>query len=290
MTKTLLMALVGLCAASAAQAVVVPQPADSDSRVRVIQYDRNQVIRINVAKGAATHIVLDENEKILMAAPGYGADCKKDDQDWCVYAEKGDSDIWVKPKSGATEPNNLELKTSKRNYSFLFEVVSLTDKDNKKKLPDTRMFRVTMEYPDDAKKASVAETAKATVAERLAVPAKPKNWNYTYQALKGSSDIAPTMAFDDGRFTYLKFPSNRQKPQIFSVAEDGSESLVERHWSESDESGQKDMVVLHRVYRKLVLRMDSAVVGIWNESYDPDGVAPVDGVSVDGVKRVLKGK
>jgi len=37
-----------------------------------------------------------------------------------------------------------------------------------------------------------------------------------------------------------------------------------------------------------MLRAGSAVVGIWNEAFDPDGVPPDGGTTVPGVRRALK--
>jgi type IV secretion system protein VirB9 len=38
----------------------------------------------------------------------------------------------------------------------------------------------------------------------------------------------------------------------------------------------------------LMLRAGSAVVGVWNEAFDPDGVPPSHGTTVSGVQRDLK--
>jgi type IV secretion system protein VirB9 len=37
-----------------------------------------------------------------------------------------------------------------------------------------------------------------------------------------------------------------------------------------------------------MLRAGSAVVGIWNDAFDLDGVPPTDGTTAPGVQRVLK--
>ena len=88
---------------------VLPSPMKSDSRIRQIVYDPDQVITINIIKGVGTHIVLAKDESIKIAAPGFGADCNKPESDWCIVANTGDNHIFVKAKSGAVEPNNLEL-------------------------------------------------------------------------------------------------------------------------------------------------------------------------------------
>jgi type IV secretion system protein VirB9 len=46
--------------------------------------------------------------------------------------------------------------------------------------------------------------------------------------------------------------------------------------------------VVDRVSRRLMLRAGSAVVGVWNEAFDLDGVPAQGATTVPGVQRVLK--
>jgi type IV secretion system protein VirB9 len=108
-----------------------------------------------------------------------------------------------------------------------------------------------------------------------------KNTQYSIAEGDGSQDIAPTLVFDDGRFTYLRFPGNREVPAVFHVLGDGSETLVNARMED-------DLLVVDRVSRRLMLRAGWAVVGLWNEVFDLDGKPPGDGTTVPGVRRVLK--
>jgi type IV secretion system protein VirB9 len=107
------------------------------------------------------------------------------------------------------------------------------------------------------------------------------NTNYSIAEGTGSQDIVPTLIFDDGRFTYLRFPGNREVPAVFHVLGDGSETLVNARMED-------DLLVVDRVSRRLMLRAGSAVVGVWNEAFDLDGAPPGGGTTVPGVQRVLK--
>ena len=49
-----------------------------------------------------------------------------------------------------------------------------------------------------------------------------------------------------------------------------------------------DLLVVDRVGRRLMLRAGSAVVGVWNEAFDLDGLPPIGGTTAAGVRRVLK--
>nr|WP_249206024.1 MULTISPECIES: hypothetical protein [Burkholderia] len=51
---------------------------------------------------------------------------------------------------------------------------------------------------------------------------------------------------------------------------------------------EDDVIVVHEVARRFVLRLGKEVVGLWNDAFDVDGVPPADGTTVSGVKRVLR--
>ncbi len=310
MNRLLIVLLLAGCATPTVLAADVPQPGDRDARVRYVTYKKDDVTVIKVRRGAVTRIVLADDEKIDVAGTGFPADCKKDELEWCVRADVGTNQIWLKPKDGATH-NNLELKTNKRDYSFEFRVLPDVDygrgpkvtmekvaeqKGGKQKEPEQEpMYRVIFRYPVHAPPLSAlmamqaANTAanqqaseKALLDDRLATakPA-PKNWQYSMQILEGADEIAPSLVFDDGRFTYFRFAANREVPTIYYIAPTGEESRVNFHM-------EGDLAVVQRLGRRFVLRLGEAVVGVWNDSYDPDGVPPKDGTTINGVERTVR--
>jgi type IV secretion system protein VirB9 len=68
---------------------------------------------------------------------------------------------------------------------------------------------------------------------------------------------------------------------VFHVLGDGSETLVNARM-------EGDLLVVDRVSRRLMLRGGSAVVGVWNETFDMDGAPPDHGTTVPGVQRELR--
>ena len=124
-------------------------------------------------------------------------------------------------------------------------------------------------------------TAAELIAGRLTAAPEPVNSNYSIAVGKASDDIVPTLVFDDGRFTYLRFPNNREVPAVFHVLADGAETLVNVRM-------EGDLLVVDRVSRRLMLRAGSAVVGIWNEAFDLDGAPATGATTVTGVERTLK--
>lgn len=278
------------------RAAQLPQPAKNDIRIRYVNYSRDDVTVINVQRGTATRIVLAEDEKIVRdgSASGFPADCSKTELEWCVRAEVGASQVLVKPKDRATH-NNLELKTDKRDYSFVFHVLpdaSVRAKRGTAAASQVPMYRVIFRYPPPALAVTAPPgtngiaappSGQALLAERLgAARATPRNWKYSKQASPGSADIAPALVFDDGRFTYFRFPANRELPTIFYVSPTGEEGRVNFHMDDHD----PELVVVERTGRRFVLRLGAAAVGIWNDAFDPDGVAPADGTTVSGVARI----
>lgn len=296
MNKLLMASVLASIGIGAAYAAEIPAPSESDARVRYVDYKKDNVTTINVRRGTVTRIVLGDDEKITVSATGFPADCKKAELEWCIEAPLGAKQVFLKPKEGATA-NNLELSTDKRDYSFEFKVLGDAPEGRGNKPATDRvlvaepMFRVIFRYPVEMPPASAfmalnamnnQASEKALLDERLG-QAKPdaKNWKYTQQVLEGGEDIAPAMVFDDGRFTYFKFPANREIPTIYYIDPAGEEARINFHM-------EGDLAVVQRTGRRFVLRLGKAVVGIWNEAFDNDGVAPKDGTTVNGVVRTLR--
>jgi type IV secretion system protein VirB9 len=279
-------ATLGLVASGATAAA---EPADP--RLREVVYDPRAVVTVPVKRGVVTLVVLDADESITEVAAGLGGDCAKAESAWCVAAQPGGRNFFVKAKSSASAANNLAVVTDRRTHAFRFVV--LADGD-----PKPPVYRLVVKAPPrvaPAPRLALREMAplvalpvvpspappQQVVAERLQAKPQVMNTQYSVAEGAGSQDIVPTLVFDDGRFTYLRFPGNREIPAVFHVLGDGGETLVNARMEE-------DLLVVDRVSRRLMLRAGSAVVGIWNEAFDLDGRPPGDGTTVPGVQRVLR--
>jgi type IV secretion system protein VirB9 len=270
------------------------QPADP--RLREVLYDPRAVVTVPVKRGVVTLVVLDADESITEVAAGLGGDCTKTEAAWCVAAQPGGRNLFVKAKSSASAPNNLAVVTDRRMHSFRFVV--LPDNDARQpvyrlvvKAPAVRPAPRTLPALRDALPLMAVPAVppppspKEVVAERLQAKAVVRNTNYSLAEGSASEDIVPTLVFDDGRFTYFRFPGNREVPAVFHVLGDGSETLVNARMED-------DLLVVDRVSRRLMLRSGSAVVGVWNEAFDLDGVVPANasgqGTTAPGVQRTFK--
>jgi type IV secretion system protein VirB9 len=278
-----------VCAALCARAGAAPEPADP--RLREVAYDPRAVVTVPVKRGVVTLVVLDADESITEVAAGLGGDCTKADAAWCVAAQPGGRNLFVKAKSSASAANNLAVVTDRRTHTFRFVVLA----DGDPKPPVYRLVVKAPPRPAPPARLAMREDVplialpavppppppQQVVAERLQAKPQVMNTQYSLAEGAGSQDIVPTLVYDDGRFTYLRFPGNREVPAVFHVLGDGSETLVNARMED-------DLLVVDRVSRKLMLRAGSAVVGLWNESFDLDGRPPGDGTTVPGVQRVLK--
>ncbi|MBX3645786.1 MAG: TrbG/VirB9 family P-type conjugative transfer protein [Rubrivivax sp.] len=266
-----------------------------DPRLREVVYDPQAIVTVPVRRGVVTHLVLGADEAITELGSGLGADCSKPEAPWCIAAQPGGRHIFVKPKSSAGAPNNLAVVTDRRTHAF--RLVVLPDGDTK-----PAVYRLVVRTPVQRAAAAAlvrpavpvlpppvmaipeppqAPSAQALVAERLKASPQLLNAEYLIAEGSASADIVPTLIFDDGRFTYLRFPGNREVPAVFQVLGDGSEAVVNVRMED-------DLLVVDRVARHLMLRAGTAVVGVWNEAFDIDGAPPVDATTVPGVRRTVR--
>jgi len=263
----------------------------ADPRLRDVTYDPQAVVNVPVQRGVVTLIVLSDDEAIQEVATGLGADCSKPESTWCVAAQLGGRTVFVKPKSGAHTPNTLSVVTTARTHAFRLQLLAdheggtptyrlVVKAPQPKPVPPTLAPEPTAPSPA-APPTVPAPPPQLVVKERLL--AKPTVLNSSYSIAEGehSADIVPSLVFDDGRFTYFRFSGNREVPAVFQVLEDGRETVVNARMED-------ELLVADRVSRRLMLRSGSAVVGVWNDDFDLEGMPPTEGTTVPGVRRRLK--
>jgi type IV secretion system protein VirB9 len=288
----------------------LPGAGPNDARIRSIVYKPNEVTVVRVQRGVVTRIVLESDEKIVIPVVGLSADCSRELDEWCISAIAGSNQIFVRPRDNATS-NNMELHTSKRDYSFVFELVPDSVSRAKTSGPNAPFFRVVFDYPKPKLPTVAPEVARAAAVDDLlrrvdasaarSVPQKVdpdfgmtptqrlkaegiqvRNANYTKQILPRGQDADPTMVFDDGRFTYFEFPGAREIPAIFAVGSDDEATRVNWHMN-------GPFVVVQRTARKFTIRLGEAVVGVFNESFDATGIETPTATVSPAVTREIKG-
>ena len=270
-------------------AAAQPQPVAKpkiDPRVQTLATDGEAVIDVAVQRGQLTHLVLPAGETFtLPPATGQGARCDYETHAWCIVAQG--RDLFIKAKPSA-KTNNLILVTERRRFAIDLRAVDRGGLMRLTLMPPKGSEASSGIAPPEAaaqpkaiRIATPAPDPQKLLQERLAAAPIPRNAQYSMAVGKASEDITPSMVFDDGRFTYLKFPGNRPLPAIFQTAPDGSEETV------NVRMGEDDLLIADRVARKLVLRLGQSVVVVVNDAFDLEGQAPVDGTTVPGVTRTL---
>ena len=110
------------------------------------------------------------------------------------------------------------------------------------------------DYPEVAKKIAEEKAREAEVREKLnqspigeqpiaSGTQTPQNRNYTmnFGSSTMSKTIAPAEAFDDGRFTYLRFKEQADFPAAYRVVED--EETVETQVAPVNKSLRVEVVI-----------------------------------------------
>ncbi|RYF59769.1 MAG: type IV secretion system protein VirB9, partial [Comamonadaceae bacterium] len=129
------------CLALCAPAAAAPEPADP--RLREVVYDPRAVVTVPVKRGVVTLVVLDADESITEVAAGLGGDCAKAEATWCVAAQAGGRNLFVKAKSSANAANNLAVVTDRRTHAFRFVVLAEGD-------PKPPVYRLVVKAPSPA--------------------------------------------------------------------------------------------------------------------------------------------
>jgi type IV secretion system protein VirB9 len=179
---------------------------------------------------------------------------------------------------GNKPDTNITVLTDRRVYNFQLE--GHKSKKGLQHESEEMMFQVAFKYPEEEARHQRYAAEKNALNQRLKShdPSQPQNFNYW---VKGEETLAPNRAYDDRRFTYLTFANNKDMPAIYIENPDGTESLVNAHVEE-------DVIVLHKVARKFVLRKGKLVACVYNRSYDPNGIDNKTGTTVPGVTREIK--
>ena len=139
------------------------------------------------------------------------------------------------------------------------------------------MYGVKFIYPDS----SNWQNQQNLIEQRFRTKAANYNLSYT---MSGDLDIAPVNVWDNDQFTYFKFSGQADLPGIYYVDAEGGESIVNRHTA----GAANNIIVVHKVSSRWVLRLGQRALAVYNEAYSRQGVDNSSGTAVDKVKRTIK--
>jgi len=216
-----------------------------------------------------TSTPIDPRIKVIVYAPddvfsytgfyGYQAIMEFADDEVIDTISMGDTVAWQLVPSGKrlfikpVEPEattNMSIITNKRLYNFVLHAKDATNIDD----PEMT-FLLKFIYPDEGV-GNVIQQFSTSGKPDFSEPGK-YNFNYT---ISGDPSISPTQIFDDGEFTYFKFPKkNAEIPAFFIVHPNLREEMVNYHM-------RGDYVVVERVTARYTLRNGESIVCVFNEA------------------------
>jgi type IV secretion system protein VirB9 len=233
----------------------------ADTRIRVLPYGADEVYRLKGYVGYQIDLEFEPGETFVGLGTG--------DLDSLTFAAQ-DNHLFLKPKAGGID-TNLTILTSRRAYHFDYSV--------SERRPDPAfgdvIYVLRFSYPEKS-----AERAAEQIELRLSDAAGVRwhNLNYAY---RGSPELKPESAWDDGVQTRIRFAPQQEMPAIFVSNDDGSESLV----NFTVDAGE---LVIHRVSRTYIVRRGRLAGCIVNKGFTGGGERLDSGTVAPGVERVTK--
>ncbi|ASS58921.1 P-type conjugative transfer protein VirB9 (plasmid) [Rhizobium leguminosarum] len=261
----------------AAFALDIPRGASQDSRVRFIDYQPYNITKIVGTLRSSVQIEFAADEEIAHVALGNSVA-------WEV-APAGNI-LFLKPRENQPV-TNISVVTTRRDGSTRSYQMELTVRDGTVEAGQNTYFYVKYRYPTDeaerrrletAARAQAAQAGEADKVLALHEAYGPRNWRYSAQ---GSAALEPQAVYDNGKVTTFAFAGNQEMPAIYMENSDGSETLVPK-------SVENNVVLVHAISRKFILRRGSDVLCVFNEAYDRIGINPDTNTTSPSVERVVK--
>ena len=262
---------------SAAPALETPRGAPQDSRIRFVDYQPYNITRVVGSLRSSVQIEFAADEEIAHVALGNTVA-------WEV-APAGNI-LFLKPRENQPV-TNISVITTRRDGSTRSYQMELTARDGPVAAGQDTYFYVKYRYPaDEVERRRQDATARAQAVQAgqadkvLALHEQygPRNWRY---AAQGSATLEPQAVYDNGKITTFAFSGNQEMPAIYMENSDGTESLVPK-------SVDGDLVLVHAISRKFILRRGGDVLCIFNEAYEPAGINPDTNTTSPSVERIVK--
>ncbi|MBB6219643.1 P-type conjugative transfer protein VirB9 [Rhizobium leguminosarum] len=262
---------------SPALALETPRSAAQDSRIRFVDYQPYNITKVVGTLRSSVQIEFAADEEIAHVALGNSIA-------WEV-APAGNI-LFLKPRENQPV-TNISVVTTRRDGSTRSYQMELTVRDGSVEAGQSTYFYVKYRYPtDEAERrrqeaAARAQAAQAGEADRVLALHEaygPRNWRYSAQ---GAQALEPQAVYDNGKVTTFAFVGNQEMPAIYIENSDGTESLVPK-------SVDGNLVLVHAVSRKFILRRGGDVLCIFNEAYDRVGINPETNTTSPSVERVVK--
>jgi len=206
----------------------------------VFKYASNQLYKIYCRTGYLTDLEFKKGEKLTFAGGG-------DTAGWSVNSTDvdGTPHLYIKPvvQSSTT---NLIVTTTHHSYQI---ILNSSDWYNP-------MVRWTYENEEHMENLIAQQKNAKTVTGTLNV-SNPESLDFDYE-ISGDSNSKPTMAFDDGEKTFIKFKNLPAKMPVLFVKEKGKKALSLVNFSIKD-----NYYIVDKVFSEAQLRIsDKEIITI----------------------------
>lgn len=216
-----------LLSAAPAFAQVQPQPAGGDPHLQAIDYDPQRIVQLRGSPGYQMMIELSPDEQVQSVALG-------DTSAWQVSVNKEGDRLFLKP----SQPNvstNMTVVTSVRIYNF--DLASLAEMTPD--IPYTFRFR----YPATKPRAEDGQYVDVAAATR----------RISRYRVSGNKLIRPSGMTNDGKHTFIVWPSSTPIPAVYAIDAKGKDMMV------NGMMGTDDIYVIDGVPDRLSFRIDDNV-------------------------------
>jgi type IV secretion system protein VirB9 len=251
------------CLRSEAEAATVPPASAIDQRIRVVEYEPNDVYELQARVGYQIELELEVGEELL----GHGAGDLAG-----IEVAAFANHVFLKPKA-ADVRTNLMLVTNRREYRFDYIVEGPVHSNE-----SAGMYLVQFMYPPVIIPSLRLPGDDIDASLRDSSRNRARNIDYWYC---GDAAVRPIAASDDGVHTRLRFDVHAELPALFVRNDDASESLLNFSMDEGD-------VVVHRVARKLIVRRGKLTGCIVNQGFIGHGERLESGTVAPEVIRARK--
>lgn len=185
--------VLALAVAGPATAETIPVPGIGDPRIQVVEYDPDQVVRINTAPGYTLTIEFSPGERIENIAVGESVD-------WQITANRRGDLLFIKQAPAAPE-TNLTVITDARRYAFILVPGYGPD--------PSFAYVLRFRYPVSP------DVVKASVDQQ----------RFSYK-LAGNKALWPQDIYDDGHATYIQWHESQSLPAVYAHGTDGGDTIV----------------------------------------------------------------
>lgn len=277
-------------------AISLPKTSKYDKKIAYAVFNAQDVFQITAANGYVSVVEFSKDERIVTVSTGFNQGWELTERDNLLFIKpKAITTKYVYSKNPEEQNAVSEIVVDPYPYMWKTNLIVTTNLNmyvfelvlNSK----SKIYKLSFSYPN-REQANIAELNKVLQQQieqdKLDVSlnriSTPRNWDFYMKVNKGSENIAPNFAYDDGVFTYLGFDNTKSFPAIFSY-ENGKEGILNTHIKKD---GNYDVLVVHHILPQILLRSGDKVVGIFNKSYAKNPLSKTRQTSNDKeVERVL---